>query len=217
MMTARKLNISLLYTAGLKHTIHSWASSKIHCLSIICVGMLLHRQHSAVWQKSASIISIFVVNIKLLISFHAQSSIAKLHAESDLLQLFGNVFLKRLARLPTDSFNYGQISDRFAVDSPHKSKSKGGCLAKRSLKPARFTSWNMSRGERTYSHYFFCLLILAFSFTNEDLDAFAFISIMMNFRERENVWVCVCVCESVRTPVCRAQIVLFTKIFKECT
>lgn len=56
---------------------------------------------------------------------------------------------QRLARLPTDSFNYGQISDRFAVDSPHKSKSRDGCLAARSLEPARFTSWNMSQGAGT--------------------------------------------------------------------
>lgn len=55
---------------------------------------------------------------------------------------------QRLARLPTDSFNYGQISDRFAVDSPHKSKSRDGCLAARSLKPVRFTSWNSVAGRR---------------------------------------------------------------------
>lgn len=56
---------------------------------------------------------------------------------------------QRLPRLPTDSFNYGYISDRIAVDSPHKSKSRGGCLAARSLEPARFTTWNMSQGAGT--------------------------------------------------------------------
>lgn len=32
----------------------------------------------------------------------------------------------RRARLPTDTFNYGQISDRSTVDSPYKSKWRGG-------------------------------------------------------------------------------------------
>lgn len=70
---------------------------------------------------------------------------------------------QRLACSPTDNFNYGQISDRFAVDSPHKSKSRDGCLAARSLELSRFTSSNMSEGERTCSRSFFCQSVLAFS------------------------------------------------------
>lgn len=83
-------------TVTLKHMNHPW----VKCFQTSSVqahfflGILLHHHQSAVWQKSASIISISVVNIKLLISFHAQSSIVKLHAESVLLQLFGHVFLK---------------------------------------------------------------------------------------------------------------------------
>lgn len=68
---------------------------------------------------------------------------------------------QRRARLPTDSFNYGHISDRFAVDSPHKSKSRGGCLAARSHESARFTSRNMSQGEGTHGCSSFCQVILA--------------------------------------------------------
>lgn len=76
---------------------------------------------------------------------------------------------QRLARLPTDSFNYDQISDRVAVDSPHKSKSRGGCLAARSLEPACFTSWNMSQSAETQPLFLLSVNAFSSSTRNEDL------------------------------------------------
>lgn len=128
---------------------------KSYVLYWSCTGMQLHRYH-----RSASIISISVVNIKLLISFHAQSSTVKLHAESVLLHLFGRVFLKdklasRMAAL---------IMARYLISLPcfpHKLWNRDRGPAAWPLDPFGPKSQNMTTGHTAahFSSFFFSFIL----------------------------------------------------------
>lgn len=77
---------------------------------------------------------------------------------------------QRQARLPTDSFNYGYVSDRITVDSLHKPKGRGGFEA------ASYLEFYGHR-VRGQCHYFFCQLVTFSSSTrNEDLGKYCLFS-----------------------------------------